>query len=303
MSTSLTIKDSTVKATTPEGQTASMSVADLVEKVSGRRPEFRGAILPDGIKAVLHRGPIEIWIHQTPPQKFLFRWISAQSEVKYGKGAEYRDVSLALPYLITFAVFVPGMNGTLTLSQNNECFFSNQPLNWEDELCYPALLNCSKFRNPDGSPLSWICSQYLPRKFEAEPDTGKKMRMAFAELLHCLLDTGFNYSSEHHEGSSWFSESTNIDPRIATVEAWEKASDTDPEFYREIPWLSTGLNAGQIADRIFDLHHARAPRFDSARALARLVFNHAIRTSKQTASSPVQPELPGPFNPFTDSSL
>jgi hypothetical protein len=165
----------------------------------------------------------------------------------------------------------------LQLSGLNECFFRNDPLqSLDDELFYPALLNCSKFHRPEGNPLSWICTQYLDRNsFINEPDTNKRLRIAFRELLRCLLDTGFNYSSEHHEQSSWFTESRRVDPRLASVEAWQQASEKDPLFVLELPWLKTGLSVAQVADRIFkNLKVPVAPVATSA-DMARVVFNKA----------------------------
>lgn len=272
---SLTIEGTEIRAVSPEGASASMPLADFLQKAGCRPALSRSAILPDGVKAVLSRGAIEIWIHESPPQVRRFNWIREDSPVPFGEGATYRSVRIALPYLITFAVFAPGRRGKLTLSGSNECFFANKPLgSWSDELHYPALLNCSKFDPQDGKPLSWICTQFLERSFDAEPDTSSRQRLAFGALLHCLLETGFNYSSEHHEANSWYSESRSVDLRIATVDAWEKATGENGLFAIEVPWLPTGLNLGQITDRIFGIHQATAPDFGNAEALAQIVFKY-----------------------------
>ena len=100
--------------------------------------------------------------------------------------------------------------------------FRTAPLeSWDDELLYPALLNCSKFTPPEGKPLSWICTQHLNyAALSKETSPGRRLRAGFRALMHCLLETGFNYSSENHEGASWFGESCRVDPRVANVEAW-----------------------------------------------------------------------------------
>jgi hypothetical protein len=91
--------------------------------------------------------------------------------------------------------------------------------------------------------------------------------------MHCLLETGFNYSSERHEGASWFGESARVDRRVSTVESWEAATAKEPLFVLDVPWLKTGLSVRQVVERIFKNH--RAPRSAAASAgdLARLVFN------------------------------
>lgn len=272
----VTIKDNMVKAVSPEGQTASMRVADLVEKLAPARMDTGGIVLPDGVKSVLSHGPFTIWVHQTPPCVFQFKWIASDSPARFGKGTRYRTVKLALPYLVTLAVFGPGEDNQAQLTAANECFFRNDPLNsLDDELHYPALLNCSRFTPPDGRPLAWICTQYLDRNlFIHEANVNKRLRVAFRALMHCLLETGFNYSSEHHEGSSWYNESTGVDPRIATVEKWQAATEKDALFVLEVPWLKTGLSVRQVAERIFKNLKAHQAAYKSADDLARLVFNH-----------------------------
>ena len=66
----VTIKDTAVKVVSPEGQTATMTVADLVGKLAPPRMDTGAAVLPDGVKSVLSRGPLTVWVHQTPPRVF-----------------------------------------------------------------------------------------------------------------------------------------------------------------------------------------------------------------------------------------
>ena len=97
----------------------------------------------------------------------------------------------------------------------------------------------------------------------------------FEALRHCLLETAFNYSSEHHEDSSWFTESRQADPRVASIEAWQDATNADPNFAMDVPWLPTGHTLAQVVDRIFN--NLRNPAHDlaTAAALARVIFNHS----------------------------
>lgn len=272
----LTIQGNTVCAITPEGQSANMTVDDLVAKLTPPRMDTCGVFLPEGVGCVLSQGPTTIWVHQTPPRVWNFKWIADDSPVRFGAGTRYRNVRIALPYLVTLAVFTPVENAKVQLSAVNECFFRTAPLSsLDDELLYPALLNCSKFTAPEGKPLAWICTQHLDRKvFINEPDLNRRMRLGFKALMHTLLETGFNYSSERHEGSSWFTESAGVDPRIATVDKWQLATNKDPLFVLEVPWLKTGHTLAQVCERIFQNLKARKPRYSSAGDLARLVFNH-----------------------------
>lgn len=271
------IDDTDVHAVSPEGKKASMPLPRLIERIAPPQMDSCGMVLPDGVKALIPGTPFVIWAHQTPPRTYAFKWIARDSPSRFGPGTEYRTARIALPYLIVLALFGPGEKGQLTISKSNECFFRADPLaSLDDELFYPALLNCSKFTPQEGRPLSWICTQHLKRgSFDREPDQNRRLRAGFQALMHCLLETGFNYSSEHHETSSWFTESCRVDSRITTVEDWEAASKADPLFVLDVPWLKTGFSVKQVAERMFKNHRAAKPGPISASLLARLVFNHA----------------------------
>ncbi len=270
----ITIDRSQVLATSPEGQTASLEVARLVELLA---PRPLDVVYPDGLKREFRSGPLTVWVHQTSPRVHRLRWIAEDSPAPFGRGTTYRDVTIALPYVIVFAVFAADRHGKLQLTGANECFFRNEPIrSLDDALYYPALLNCSKFApGLRDKPLSWICTQHLDfAKLQATPDDGARMRRAMQALLNCLFETGFNYSSEHHELSSWFSESRHVDPRVTTIEAWEDASRKAPLFVLEVPWLPVELSVRQVAERIVECQAGEHPRVASATDVARLVFNH-----------------------------
>lgn len=282
-STSMTVRiqGNTVTAVSPEGAKREMKVKDFLAKVSPAEACARKIVMPNGGRMLLARSRLMILLHETPPRVFNFKWITKDSAAKFGQEADYRDVRIALPYVIVMAVFESDTRGNVKLGRRNECFFSNTPLDGLDQpLCFPALLNCSKFDQPEGQPLSWICTQYLERPElrlacspQAEPN--QQLRNGLKRLLHCLFETGFNYSSEFNEGSSWYSESTRVDKRIATVEAWEKATRKNKLFVLDVPWLETKLTAGEITSRIFKNHGLADDQLvTTADDCARLVFNH-----------------------------
>lgn len=264
-------------ATSPEGREAKMPLGEFLQRISPSQLHQANLIFPFGIKAVIPRGAMTILVYEHGPGVFNFKWIAPDSPRPYGPGTQYRRVRIALPYLIVLAVFVPGPGGLPQLSSKNECFFRVSPLtSMQDALLYPALLNCSKFRTQQGQPLSWICTQHLSANGKMKSqDANQRFWGGFEALRHCLLETAFNLSSEHHEGSSWFSESRQVDPRVASVEAWQEATTADPHFVLDVPWLKTGHTLGQVVDRIFN--NLRNPAHDVATvaALARIIFNHA----------------------------
>ena len=274
------IRDNEVFSVSPEGQPASMSLTKLVQtilRVNGRYMDTCGVVLPDGVKLLASKGSVTIWVYERPPQIYSLQWIANNSPAPYGLKASYRTVKIALPYLIILAVFLPGRGNKIQLNGFNECFFRHAPLKkpGTDRLFYPALLNCSKFDPPDGRPLSWICTQKLNFKsISSEPDDNTRMRTALRALLHALLETGYNLSSEHHEASSWFTESVSVDPRIATIERWVEETEKDPLFVLDVPWLKTGMTLERVIDRVFDILLASQPQFKSAGDIQRILFNN-----------------------------
>jgi hypothetical protein len=275
-------------ATSPEGGRVSMPVEDLFRIIAGSYGQKRGPlrVLPDGVKLEATRDRVTIWVYERPPQVYSLKWIAGDSPAPFGKGARYTTYRIALPYLIVMAVYFCSPRAGIRLSDRNECFFRTAPLKTiNDELCYPALLNCSRFEPPQGQPLSWICTAKIhPDASTRQLDDSSRMRVRLQTLLHCLLETGYNYSSEHHEASSWFTETVRagVDPRITSdMRAWESASADDPLFVLDVPWLPTGMTVGTLIERIFRNAQASSPALRSAGDIQRLLFNHVggVRSS------------------------
>lgn len=156
------IEGTQAKTTTPEGALRIMELAELLPRL---RPELGTGplVLPNGVKAVLSQDRITVLVYEKPPHIAKLGWIRADSPHPYGPGTTYRSVRIALPYLLILATFYQD-NGLPKLMLRDECFFRTEPLgSLDDELCYPGLLNCSKFQEKKGNPLSWICTQYLKR--------------------------------------------------------------------------------------------------------------------------------------------
>jgi hypothetical protein len=282
------IEGAEVRASSPEGKTASMPLEQFLAKLSPRRLDASEVIFPDGVKTARSEAGVSIVVHETAPQIYNLKWIAKDSPVPFGSAAKYRNVRISLPYLITLLVLRNGPGQGLLLSEYNECFFRTSPLeSWDDELLFPALLNCSKFTPPEGKPLSWICTQHLNyAALHKEPTAGRRLRAGFRALRHCLLETGFNYSSENHEGASWFGASCHVDPRIATIDHWQEATAKDPLFVLEVPWLKTDLTLAQVAERIFRNLGALNGAVANSTALARHIFNYKPAPAATNGKTP-----------------
>ncbi|KYK23611.1 hypothetical protein AYK24_07310 [Thermoplasmatales archaeon SG8-52-4] len=274
----VTIQKGQVTAISPEGVTACMKDDDFYKMLLEPKMDTCGLILPDGVKCVISRGQMTIFVFQIPPRLYNLKWIANDSKAPYGKDAKYRDVRIALPYVNLLAVYSQTRHRQMRLTHNNECFFRNKPLSsLNDELMYPALLNCSKFSSEEGKPLSWLCTQYLKvDSLSRIEDTNKYIRTSLSRLISCLWETGFNLSSEKHEGNSWYSESVRrgVDPRISTIEKWQEATKKDQLFVLDVPWIGTGRTVGQIINRIFQNHGIREKMAFSISDLSRIVFNN-----------------------------
>lgn len=268
----ITINNNLVSATSPEGQTKEMKLDKFAKLLAPPALSTDGVILPDGVKAIIPGNQLTIVVHQTPPRMWCLKWIASDSPQKYGAGTKYRKVTIALPYVIVMALF-----SKERLTANSEAFFTTKPLtSLDNELLAPALLNCSKWPPSEyesrNRMTSWICVQNLPFGKVAAKDRNSQIHLGLKELLRCLFETGFNLSSESHEGSSWFTESAKVDKRIETIEAWEKASAKDPLFVLDVPWIPVKKSVSEMAARMFKIQ-GDAPKEATQASLERMVFS------------------------------
>ena len=270
------IEDSEASTISPEGVAAKMPLECLLRRVVEARPNTADLILPDGVKAVIPQGPLTICVWESPPRLHSLTWIAKDSPAPFGPLARYRQVRLALPYLIILAVFDTDGPGQLQLSQRSECFFRNAPLKTlDEELCYPALLNCYGGGPGEPRPLSWICAGGLkPTPRMRSANVSESVLAGLDAIRHYLLETRFNHSDGQGGKLSWFEASRSLDPRLNTVEAWEEASAKDPLFVLDVPWIKSGHTVRQAIERMSPHSHRFPHRQASAATLARLIFNH-----------------------------
>jgi hypothetical protein len=167
------IRGETATVNLPDGNSVTMSVSKLLKLALPKKIDSCGIRLPHEVRFAYSRGRVLILACEYPPGPYTLSWIAEDSPASYGSGAKYQKVTLSLPYIIVLAAF----EGT-RLSDFNECFFRTAPLteiDEENELCYPGLLNCSRFMPAEGRPLSWICTQNLDRTpIRREKDSRKQ---------------------------------------------------------------------------------------------------------------------------------
>jgi len=242
----LLIENGQIVLTTDEGRKTKMSEDKLVEMLREEiQPPMDGIALPDGVKFVEWRSPFMCVVHQLPAHVRQLRWITDDSPLPFGSGAEFQSRRLSMPYALTFAMFVKRGN-SFSLMGFNELYFRNEPLrSKEDKLGYPALLNVSRI-DVGSRSRAWICTQYLRNAPSARWDN------QLGELLNHTWNGAFNRSSEHHEGASWFGESKGIHRDLHPVEKWEKASKKDDTFALKVTWKPVSMNVGQLIDAMLN---------------------------------------------------
>ena len=268
------IRGDTATVKNPDGKSVKMSVSELFEQAFPKRIDSCGIRLPPEVRFAYSRGRLLILACEYPPGPYTLSWIADDSPAPYGPAAKYQIVTLSLPYVIVLAAF----DGT-RLSDFNECFFRTVPLteiDEENELCYPGLLNCSRFVPEEQNPLSWICTQKLDRApIRRQTDARKRIAVGLEALRLCLFQKSFNRSSDEHEDSSWYSESRGVDERISTATRWHEETLKDRYMGLDIPWLPTSATLKSVVERIFRNQGITTSGISDARQLARLMINNA----------------------------
>jgi hypothetical protein len=289
----VTIQGQRVEARRPEGATASEELSKFLQKLAPPVMSTCGAVLPEGVRMIFSTRRMSILIWELPPQVHRVRWIGENSPAPFkmpGREVAYETRQLALPYLIIVAVFARGPSGRLVLTGRNEAYFRTEPLkSGDDPLLFPALLNISKFPASVAArhPLAWICTQHTNlRALAKEPDLNRRVRRSLLALKSTMLEAGFNYSSEHHELTSYWSLSAKRIPEVADIAGWEERSQRDPLFVLNVPWIPAAsgrkkLNVHGLVDRIVDQAGAEDKPIASVEDLARLLFNDAPKRGRQ----------------------
>ena len=208
-------------------------------------PPIGDAALPDGFKFFKWEPPFLCVVHQLPAHVRQVRWITADSPMPFGPGVKFAKREISLPYAITFAIYCRMETG-LALINRDELYFRNEPLKTRtDRLGYPALLNVSKIAN-HRRVRSWICTQYL------RTDPSLNWAQQLGRLIDHTWDGGFNLSSEHNEGASWYGESEGIHPDLHPIERWVEATRNDNLFACNVDWKPVPLNVGQLENAMLE---------------------------------------------------
>jgi hypothetical protein len=199
-----------------------LRVADFLPRLARalEQPPSCG-ILPDGVRVWHERGDAVALAVEVPPQVRSVRWLAEGSAAHFGHGARYGQHWIAFPYIELLLVF---RGGALTGFQ--QLYYRLEPLETGEDLLLPNLLNVAK----GYGQRCWLCLANMR----------DVSRLAWPEKIRAVVDhvfsAAFNRSAEEHEGNSYWSAMRKIDPRVASIEAWEAATRQNPRFPLEVGW-------------------------------------------------------------------
>lgn len=226
-----------------DGSTAwKVSNRRLVTRLFGGQREKPGELLHPFTR--LHerlQGGRELTVLELPPHCRTVRWVSGSHDRQGGDGSQpdgdqptgtkYESRFLSFPWI----VIIYTTDGP-SFTQAQELFYRNEPMRPGDtELLHSNMCNVARGHGWK----AWLCFQNIR-------PTGDTQYVLANDAIHHTLDASFNRSSEIHEGNSgWNRKMRALDPRVASLSLWEKASKREPGFILKVPWPSAGTSIGE----------------------------------------------------------
>jgi len=232
------IRDKTVtlhREGTPPSVNREVALEDFLHEIvaSLRRPG-RGhhLLLPPGTRILKPEGVANALCIEQPPQVRLIRWSAAAM----GKGGEYQTHRLAFPYIVYIFLFFQGS------FEEMRVYYRTAPLEkLSDILLMSNLWNVQA--EPAAVSACRACLRGRPLDLWERPFTTQ-----VTALLDHFWSTGFNADIT----GNCFERAKVLDPRIASLEAWERASGADPLFPLAIAWEPLEVTVGDVMDRLVE---------------------------------------------------
>ncbi|MGH7819469.1 MAG: hypothetical protein ACREQ9_06840 [Candidatus Binatia bacterium] len=234
---------------------ASVGVVDFVGEIAQTLDwSPTCGILPSGVRLWQERGDVVALLVEVPPHARTVPWLEGDSPADFGRGAKYRHRYLAFPYVELLFLLRQG-----ALTGHAQLYYRNDSLDSGEDLLLPNLPNVSSAYGLT----AWLCLANLH----------DVSRLSWPEKVRAVVEhvylAAWNRSSERHEGSSLWG-APPVDPRLASVEAWEEATRKDPKFVLEVPWRSARTTARAEISCMLDAV-IRAPSLTTATDLAGIV--------------------------------
>ncbi len=222
------------------GVTAEHSLAAVVRellRLAHREPSC--PVLPAGVRKWMERGDTTAVAVELPPQARMVRWLADGSRAPFGRGARYERYFVSFPYVELLLVFRQG-----GLTGYQQLYYRTAPLDEGEELLLPNLFNVANGYDQQ----CWLCLANLR----------DVSRLAWPAKLQAVVEhvfgAAFNRSSEVHERNSLWGAmvAAKLDPRVASIEAWQEATRANPRFALEVPWKPANTTVTAELHRMLD---------------------------------------------------
>ncbi len=226
---------------------------------SARRPG-RGhhLLLPPGTRIVKLEGAVNALCVEQPPQVRVIRFSAAAM----GKGGEYQTYRLAFPYLVYIFLFFQGS------FEEMRVYYRTAPLHSASDVL--LMSNLWNVQADPGKPSACrACLRGRPFDLWGDP-----LANQVTVLLNHFWSTGFNTDVE----GNCFERARPLDPRIASLEAWEGASRADALFPLAVRWEQVEPTVGEVMDRLVETGPQPRQAIGEASDLADLIYR--IREAK-----------------------
>ena len=230
-----------------------VSLRDFLREIAASSPQRvlqQIPLLPIGTRWVIARSRSLVIAIEHPPQVRRVNW----SEKTLDQPGSYRQACLAFPYTVYLLLFYDDAFDEMRL------YYRTAPLaSADDALCMPNLWNITASETPVSK--CRVCLRGRPA-FDDLTVAGQAQT-----AIEFFWSAGFNADIE----SNCFYRAATLDGRIATLDAWERASAADPLFPLAVQWEETGQSLRNAAERLLDWRGAARPIQDAS-DLADLVY-------------------------------
>ena len=264
--TELRISGNTVQVRSGRSKLAEVAIGDFVRAVGRASGPGPDVVVPRGVRVSRRVGEALAVAVEVPPGARRVRWIRDDSDEPFGEDAKYREVRLAFPFVIVLLVLHRGR-----LTGQQQLYYRTAPLeSADDPLLLPNLYNVAT----GYGQRCWLCLQHVNQQPDWTPD------QTISTAVDHTFSAAFNRSSDVHEGNSYWEMMRDIDPRVASVEAWEEATRADRCFPLGVAWKPAQTSVRAELDAMLGRLEAALPSEPSASQLAGLVTRALSRRKR-----------------------
>ena len=249
---------------------ATVPIGDFVHTVACAAGSGPDILLPRGVRIFRQHGEVLGVVVEVPPGARRVRWITDDSAQPSGRGAKYRELYLAFPFVLVLLVLHRGR-----LTGQQQLYYRTAPLETPDDpLLLPNMYNVATGYGQK----AWLCLQHV----KARPNWPPGQTIAAA--VDHTFSAAFNRSSDIHEGNSYWEMMRDVDPRVSSVENWAKSTRADRFFPLSVPWRDAQTTVRAELDSMLTQVDARLPQEPTAAHLAGLVTR--ARAARKRSRTP-----------------